>query len=153
MHIQTALGITLMKYSGLIAQLRERGEFLLTGQIDRMVESYSYPLPLFMLNKRMVIQSPDHARRILWHLRAALLERGVVALYPQISAVDLPRGGRFRVWVDWQEIAFPAEATRMSQVIYYCRETAFGVQTEMVNYTVTSMAELDSEFEALALSA
>jgi hypothetical protein len=142
-----------MMYSELTAQLRAKGEALLCGQIDCLVQGYAYPLPVFIQNTRMVIESPDHARKVLWHLRAALLQRGVVALFPRISAVDLPRSGRFRVWVDWHEMAFPAEATRMSQVIYYCRETEAGIQTEMVNYTSSSMPELNREFQTIALSA
>ena len=118
-----------------------------------MVEDYIFPLPVFLQTSRLVIRSPDHARLIFSHLREALLERGVVALRPSISAVDLPRDGRFRVWVDWQEIAFPADGTRISQAVYYCRETDLGLQTEMVNYTHLSMPELNQQIVALALSA
>ena len=70
-----------------------------------------------------------------------------------VAMIDLPRAGRFRVWVDWQEIAFPAEASRISQAVYYCRHTALGLRTEMLNYTFLSMPELNGQFEALALSA
>ncbi|HLQ17692.1 MAG TPA: hypothetical protein VK146_01835 [Tabrizicola sp.] len=101
----------------------------------------------------MIISSADQARIIYDHLRKAYVDRGVVMLRPSVSAIELPRAGRFRVWVDWQEIAFPAEATRISQAVYYCRVSKLGVRTEMLNYTHLSMPELNPEFEALALSA
>lgn len=142
-----------MLYSQIASRLRQRAELLLSGQIDRMVRDFIYPLPVFLQDNRLLITSPDHARLIFGHFRAALVERGVVMLRPTISAVDLPRAGRFRVWVDWQEIAFPAEASRISQAVYYCRTTDLGLRTEMLNYTHLSMPELNERFQALALSA
>lgn len=142
-----------MLYSQVSSQLRQRGELLLSGQIDRLVADFVYRLPVFLNDTRLVITSPDQAWVIFDHLRRAYADRGVVKLLPKVSAIDLPRAGRFRVWVDWQEIAFPAEATRMSQAIYYCRATALGLRTEMLNYTYLSMPELNPQFEALALSA
>ncbi len=142
-----------MRYSQISKHLRQRGELLLSGQIDRLSADFIYPLPLFMQSSQLVITSPSHAWMIFDHLRTALVEQGVVALRPKISAIDLPRAGRFRVWVDWQEIGFPAEATRISQAIYYCRATEPGLRIEMLNYTHLSMPELDRQFAALALSA
>jgi hypothetical protein len=142
-----------MLFSQISTLLRIRGELLISGQIDRMINDYIFPLPVFLHSSRLVIQTPDHAWMVFSHLRSALVERGVVALQPKISAVDLPRAGRFRVWVDWQEIAFPPEETRISQAVYYVRQTEFCLQTEMVNYTHLSMPELNRQFAALALSA
>lgn len=107
-----------MQYSQITTHLRQRGEALLSGDTGRMVGDFLYPLPVFMQSSRIVITSPGHARVIFDHLRKALVGRGVVTLRPTIAAVDLPRAGRFRVWVDWQEIAFPVEASRMSQAVY-----------------------------------
>lgn len=142
-----------MLFSQITKHLSARGELLLSGQIDRLVAEYVFPLPVFLHSNRLVIHSTDQAKLVLAHLRATLLERGVVALRPRVAALDLPRAGRFRVWVDWQEIAFPAEATRISQAVYYCRATKLGLRTEMVNYTHLSMPGLDRQFAALALSA
>lgn len=142
-----------MLFSQVSSHLRARGELLLSGQIDQMIANYIFPLPVFLHASRLVVHTPDHACMVFSHLRAMLQERGVVALRPKVSAIDLPRAGRFRVWVDWQEIAVPAEATRISQAVYYFRQTHLGLQTEMVNYTHLSMPELDRQFAALALSA
>jgi hypothetical protein len=153
MDIQNVLGAHFMLYSQITTHLRHRGELLLSGDIDGMLGDFVFPLPIFLNAHRLLIQSPDQARLIFGHLRDAYLDRGVVSLRPSISAVDLPRGGRFRVWADWQEIALPVEGTRVSQAIYYCRMTALGLQVEMINYAHVSMPELNRQFAALALSA
>jgi hypothetical protein len=144
---------TSMEYSNLTAQLRTRGELLLCGQIEELVSAYIYPLPVYLQSRCLVMHSPLDAFLVFDTLRAALLQRGVVSLRPQISAVELPRGGRFRVWVDWHELAYPVEETRKSSVIYYCRETSLGPRVEMINYTLMSMPELNQQFAELALTA
>lgn len=151
--IQNVLGTLFMLYSQITAHLQTKGELLLSSQFDRLMDSYVFPLPIFLHTSRLVVSAPDQACTVFEHLREALVGRGVVALRPKVSAIDLPRAGRFRVWVDWQEIAFPVEATRVSQAVYYCRDTGIGLQTEMVSYTRLSMPELDRQFAALALSA
>jgi hypothetical protein len=152
-NIQNVLGTLFMLYSHVASHLRARGELLLSGQFDRMIAGYNFPLPIFLHSSRLVIHTPDQAAVVFSQLRDALSERGVVALRPSIAALDLPRAGRFRVWVDWQQIAFAAESTRISQVVYYFRDTDLGLRTEMLNYTHLSMPELDQQFAALALSA
>lgn len=142
-----------MEYSNLTAMLHCRGELLLCGRIEEMVASYIYPLPVYMQSRCMILQSPLDAYLVFDMLRKALVGRGVVALQPQVNAVELPRDGRFRVWADWHELAFPVEETRKSSVIYYCRQTEAGPRVEMINYTVTSMPELNQQFAALALTA
>lgn len=142
-----------MLYSQVLTHLQTKGELLLSGQFDLLTASYHYPLPIFLHSSRLVLHAPDQASTVFRHLREALVERGVVSLRPKVSAIDLPRAGRFRVWVDWQEIAFPVEATRVSQAVYYCRDTGIGLQTEMISYTRLSMPELDRQFAALALTA
>jgi hypothetical protein len=123
------------------------------GQFDRLISNYIFPLPIYLQSHCMIVQSPESARVVFSHLRSALVQRGVVSLRPQVNAMDIPRGGRFRVWVDWHELAFPVEETRKSSAIYYCRESELGPQIEMVNYTLLSMPELNQRFATLAMSA
>ena len=140
-------------HSQIAAQLCIRGEQLLAGQFDPLLDGYHYPLPVFLPTLRMVLQGPDAARCALALLRHALIDRGVVSLCPLVTAIELPRAGRFRLWVDWQERGLPGTESRTSSAIYYCRATALGPRIEMVNYTHLSMPDLHQQFEALALSA
>ena len=142
-----------MQFSQITSHLRRRGELLLSNQVATLLSDFDFPLPVFLGSRRLILTSPDQGWQVFEHLRKAYVDRGVVMLRPTVSAVEMPRAGRFRVWVDWQEIAFPAEASRVSQAVYYCRQTPLGLRTEMLNYTHLSMPELNGQFEALALSA
>ena len=64
-----------MRYSQISKHLRQRGELLLSGQIDRLSADFIYPLPLFMQSSQLVITSPNHAWMIFDHLRTALVEQ------------------------------------------------------------------------------
>ena len=133
--------------------LRHRADLLMQGRIEELVPAYQCPLMVELGDRRLVVRTAEEGRSMLTLLRSALLARGVVALRPTVVAVDLPRRGRFRAWVDWQELAFPVEATRMSSAVYYCRVTPAGPVTEMLCYTRLSMPELNPQFADLALSA
>jgi hypothetical protein len=150
---QTGLKGFFAMFSQVTAHLRSRAERLMNGRIDDLSEHYIYPLPLYLASSRVIVRAPEEAAAMLRLVRAAFLERGVVALDPKVVAIDLPRAGRFRVWVDWHELAVPVEGTRISSAIYYCKATPAGIRTEMVNYTHLSMPELNPQFAALALSA
>jgi hypothetical protein len=130
-----------------------RGDMLLQGRIDEILPTYCFPMVLDLADRRMIVRGPSEAQPMLATLREALLERGVFALRPKVTALDLPRRGRFRVWVDWQELALPVEGTRMSSVIYYCRQGHGRLQTEMLEYRQMSMPELAVRFQDLALTA
>lgn len=142
-----------MQFSQITSHLQRRGELLLSGQVEVLMSDFDLPLPVFLGSRRLVIASRDQGWQVFDHLRKAYVESGVVALCPKVTAIEVPRAGRFRVWVDWHEIAVPVEASRISQAIYYCRHSALGLRTEMLNYTHLSMPELNGQFEALALSA
>jgi hypothetical protein len=140
-------------FSQVKAQLRSRADQLMAGRLRDVSRQYLYPLPLHLGANRMVVRTSDEAEAMLGLLRSALIARGVVSLKPCVVAIDLPRAGRFRIWVDWHELAVPAGGTRISSAVYYCRATPAGFRTEMIAYTRLSMPELNPQLAALALSA
>lgn len=142
-----------MVYSQISALMRRRGELLLAGRTDELLATYRFPLPVYLRTARFTLATPERAWPVFAILRQYLLDRGVTALVPRISALDLPRDGRFRVWVDWNELAPCDQAVRLSSAIYYCRETPSGAVIEMVNYRRLSMPGLTPQFAALARSA
>jgi hypothetical protein len=150
---QTGLkGLTAM-FSQVASQLHNRAAWLLAGQFDQIVAEYRFPLPVHLGPSRLIVRTPEEATAMLRLQRDTFLSRGVVALNPCVTAMDLPRGGRFRVWVDWHELARPGQVAQMSSALYYCRQVSAGFQIEMVDYTRLSMADLRPQFAALALSA
>ena len=140
-------------FSEVASQLRNRASWLMSEQYDPIMADYCFPLPLHLAHSRVIVRNPDEAVAMLRLQRAAFLERGVVGLTPCVTAMDLPRGGRFRIWVDWHELTVSDQGPLQSKVIYYCRQTPTGFRIEMVDYTRLSMPELHTQFAALALSA
>jgi hypothetical protein len=118
-----------------------------------LLSTYAFPLPVFLEERLLLIGSEDQAREILDHVRLSLTARGVGKLQPKVTAVELPRGGRYRVWVDWHEIGGSPDGAGLSQAIYYCRETRDGLRIEMVNYTRLGHCGRDQQIEVLALTA
>jgi hypothetical protein len=140
-------------FSRIAAQFRSRALWLLAGRIDEIVAEHQFPLPVDFGDSRLIVRSPDEARTLLGHLRAAYVRRGVAALVPMITAVDLPRGGRFRVWVDWHSAPHPGGPTHLASAVYYCRQVPAGMRIEMVDCTSLAIPDLQPELAALALSA
>lgn len=142
-----------VQYSQVAAHMRRRGDGLLAGLLDDLVKDYVFPVPVDLLSTRVVARGPEEGRAMLELQRNFLLERGVIALKPDVTAVDMPREGRFRVWVDWHEISVSPEATRVSSAVYYCSSDGADLNIEMVDYVRLSTPELQPRFAALAQTA
>lgn len=140
-------------FSEVALQLRNRAAWLMSERYDLIVADYCFPLPVHINASRMVVRNADEAISMLRLQRSVFLERGLVALTPSVTAMDLPRGGRFRIWVDWHECSVTGEGTLQSQVIYYCHQTPGGFRIEMVDYTRLAMPEMQPRLAGLALSA
>jgi hypothetical protein len=140
-------------FSEVHAQLTRRADLLMAGRVGDLLADYHYPLPLFLLTDRVIIRSVEEVIPVLHLVRDELLARGVIRLVPTVSALDIPRAGRFRAWVTWHEIAADPTENRTSDVIYFCKKTPHGMRMEMVCYTRLSMPDLSPKFADLALSA
>jgi hypothetical protein len=133
--------------------MAQRGDRMLAGHLDSLAMSYMFPLPVYLADKRLIVSSADQATAMLCLQRLSMIQRSVVAIRSKVTAIDLPRNGRFRVWVDWLEVAIPQDGTRKASAIYFCSNTNSGLKIEMVNYTQLSMPELKPQFAALARTA
>lgn len=140
-------------HSQIEAHFRSRGDLLVAGRIDAFLDNYVFPLPIFLPTERLLLSGPQEARVLFALMREALIRNRIVALRPEVRAVELPRAGRFRVWVTWHEVPMQDGVPRSSSAIYFCRVTSLGSRVEMVNYTQVSMPELAQQYEALAMSA
>lgn len=142
------IGVAL-KYCQVIAQMRRRADGFLAGRLDELVKDYVFPLPIDLLSTRVIARTRLEGRALLELQRNSMVERGIIALQPDVTAVDLPRGGRFRVWVDWHEIAPTPEGARLSSAVYYCCMDGADLKIEMVDYIRLSTPELQPQFAAL----
>jgi hypothetical protein len=153
MLVQTGLMVAAVTYSQIIAEMRRRADGLLAGNLDELVKDYGFPLPLDLLSTRVIVRSAQEGRAMLALQRKVMLERGVTELRPDVTAVDLPRAGRFRVWVDWHELSPGPDGGRISSAVYFCSVEDGALRIQMIQYLRLSMPEMKPQFAALALTA
>jgi hypothetical protein len=152
MCIQSGLEWMIM-FVELTAHLAGKADDLMAPRLDFVTSEYQYPLPVFLLNRRIIVRSVQESQSLLRALHQELRARNVTRLVPAVSAMDIPRAGRFRAWVTWHELTADPAENRSSDVIYFCKKTPLGLRTEMVCYTRLSMPELSPRFAHMALSA
>ena len=142
-----------MPQSQIVAHFQAQADQLLAGDLERFVEMYSLPLPIHAPGGLTVVVDQEGGTDFLNQMRAEWARRGVVALRPDVSAIELPRANRFRVWIDWKEIDAAGVEAPGSTIIYYCRKCPTGLRTEMMQYTYLSSPGLILDQDQIALSA
>lgn len=66
---------------------------------------------------------------------AALIASGVTSLVVRMTAMELPRKGRFRIWADFDHVRAGGTDPGADQVILYCRRDAAGFRVELLHCT------------------
>ncbi|WP_374646418.1 hypothetical protein [Tabrizicola sp.] len=140
-------------FTRVASHLRNRADWLMSGQFDRVTAGYRYPFPVWLGAGPVIVRTPAEAESMLVLQRALYLKRGVFALVPRIAALELPRGRGIRVWVDWEERAQSPEESRCASTIYYLTAESAGLMIEMVQNLTLTMPEFRPHFASLALSA
>lgn len=135
-----------------ISDLEVRGQSLLEGRLESICQGFTFPLASYLETRQVIVASATDMQPVLARMREELGRRNIVRLAPEISALEMPRGGRFRAWVRWHEISADRQQDRVSDVIYYSRLTETGFRTEMMHYTRLSMPELRDTFASLAMA-
>jgi hypothetical protein len=144
-----AVGVTghLEMFSELQDQLRKRSQLLFEGRVEEYARAFVTPAVFYSADGMLPVCSHAAMVDTAKVLRKSLIERGIVACHPTVSAADLPRKGRFRVWVDWQEIAADNSTQPVHSSINYMRQTPNGPRTEMVDWLGASCAPMKTELK------
>ena len=116
------------------ANMQRRADLLAAGRLGELVEAYLYPLVLYLGNQQKIIDGPGEMIWVFSELQQDHLTRGVTHLVAEVAAVDLPRQGRFRAWVSYHEMGSGTWQPKRSDVVHYCRDTAEGIKSEMLEY-------------------
>ena len=66
-----------------------------------MASRWAFPCPMEVDGQLVVMRSPEVFEIYLAERRRAALSQGLTAMTPRISAIEMPRQGRFRVWLRW----------------------------------------------------
>ena len=77
------------------------GEQFAQGRLEERASNWTFPCPVEVGGQLVVMRGPEVFVTYLAERRSAALNRGLTAMTPRISAIEMPRNGRFRVWLRW----------------------------------------------------
>jgi hypothetical protein len=118
---------------------------LSAGRYDLLVQQYAFPLTVFLPDQPPVAVSPRAAWGFFQSFHSAMIAAGLPRLTARVTAEDLPRGGRRRLWTDWFGDGPARPAVLVAQTVCYSRTAAGDRRTELLEFT-----RLDLEVPAAA---
>ena len=111
--------------------------------VRAIADCFVFPLPVQVQDDLIVFHTAERMTEALLFYRANNVQQGLSPSVPRIAAIDLPRNGRFRLWVDWNYPETPGMQTQKTQNIYYCSASGGHIVIEMVQYLrVAAQGEL-----------
>lgn len=87
-----------MTVSALFAHL---GRLFVEGRTREMTGYWSFPCPVEVNGSLVVMRDAPALEEFFAAKRAAAREVGLTGFAPRIAAIEMPRQGRFRVWIRW----------------------------------------------------
>ena len=117
----------------IMSQFIERySQLFREGRIEEMLDDCDYPLGV-QGPDGLAVASRDTYREWLQNWQGDLGNRGMREEYVRIHTLELPRAGKFRVWI---ERRFENEAGEQLDldVIYYCRFDTPRPLIEMIEF-------------------
>ena len=121
-------------YARLQNLMQWRMSLLLSGRHADLAQEYLHPLPVYLNGRQQVLRSPAEMEVSLRRLHSHTLAVGVTSTEVRVGAVELPRRGRFRVWVWYCNLGANGATLAHGHFLHYCRETSSGIKTEMTEY-------------------
>jgi hypothetical protein len=106
-----------------------------SGQFARIVAHYDFPLALHLEDRFVLLRSPAELERYLVDFWAAARVAGFSSITPRITAIDLPRRGRFRAWVHYTHMDAAGRVVAQSERVFFCRDKGERILVEMLEVT------------------
>lgn len=121
-------------YARLQDLLQWRMSLFLTGRHGDLAQEYLYPFPIYTGGRQQVVRSAADMEATFGRLHKMSKARDIARIETWVVAIELPRGGRFRVWVAHRDFGSAGELLGSGQIVHYCRMTDAGIKTEMSDY-------------------
>jgi hypothetical protein len=118
-----------------------RAAALSSGRYDLMVGEYRYPLTVYVDGALQIVPGPSDAWAFYQTFHSAMRSDGYDRMTARVTAEDLPRGGRFRVWTDWTAEG-KGKSGIIASTICYCSVIAGTVVTDMIEFTRLALPSL-----------
>jgi hypothetical protein len=134
-------------------EFQKRTDHLMEGRYDLLVPDYDAPLPVWIDGTKLVACTQEELFLLCYTFHELLTARGVMRLEANVTAEELPRNGRFRVWVSWKDSTHSGTPPCTTTTTYYCRRDSERLRVQMVEHTNLNLPELAANFQGLMISA
>ncbi len=138
-------------YAEIQKLLHARAELLVNGQFDDLASLYQFPFVAFLDDVPTIIQDRAQGIQALSRIADMMASRGVVVLDVEVTSLELPRNGRYRVWCRYTEIDSRGKAVSQSNVVQYLVDTPNGPRVEMLESHKCPLADIWKRESSLAL--
>ena len=108
-----------------------RAGLIMSGRFEDLAREHLYPMPIYVGPERHTFSTPQTMEETYRDIRKRLVSAGVEKLTTRVTAVEVPRRGRFRVWVDWFALRKGEGPNCVALSVEYMRATQNGLRTEM----------------------
>lgn len=92
-----------------------------SGDLSKLPDYYDTPLGYYADDRLSLFATPEDWINHLSARRAMVQSHCFDTLHGEITALEIPRNGRFRVWITWSHHARHMSAPATASDIYYCR--------------------------------
>ncbi len=110
------------------------GVLFVQGRLAEMTGFWSFPCPVEVGGRLVVMRDPPMLRDYFARRHDQAQVDGLTAMIPRIAAIEMPRQGRFRVWLRWQyefaDLCVPDDA---ASLYYMARSAGGGLSIEMMD--------------------
>lgn len=117
-------------------------DLLCAGRYDLMAQSYAFPMPVYVDDRRQVVCDAAQMWPMFQTLHALLRASGHTGVRPRMVSVELPRRGRFRLWTDWIGLREGAETVPLFRTLCYNAGTHASFRTEMLRFEGLALPQL-----------
>ncbi len=121
-------------FSRLQDLMQWRASLLMSGKFRELAEEYLYPLPVYLGGRQQVLRNKAEMETALRRLSVIAKSSGITRIDATVRALELPRAGRFRVWISHRDFGPEGQLRGGGQFVHYCRLTDLGIKTEMSDY-------------------
>ncbi len=119
-------------YKNVSELMQWRVDLLMAERCEDLAREHLFPLVMYQDEQLLVLTSPEEFVDACAKFCSAQRSRKVARIQSRVLAVDLPRHGRFRVWVGYDELDISGDTLHHWEAIHYCREMQSGLKSEML---------------------
>jgi hypothetical protein len=127
------------------AMIARQADLLFRGDTAAMLTAFDLPLAVQHGDDMLVMATAEQFCGVMAGHRAALVATNVTGLQARMTAIELPRRGRFRVWVDLDHLRDAGIDPGADQFVLYCRQDLPDIRIELIDCIRLSTATVASQ--------